>query len=206
MSDAPFNACDYLCDRCMETDHCRIYALLRKKVLSKGTDSLSKMRPPSLEDIRESLDEAIGLLTRIAADLDISFEGDQDVESLDAHSIDSDDIYQLALTFTSKTHVFLKKIEPLIASEAKEAFDDVVWYHTMVSVKTRRAVASDYDGQPEDAVSSAGVALKSLTKCVEAFDRIGGLDRLASEEARALAVTAMEIRRQISKRFNLGPR
>lgn len=205
MSDAPFNACDYLCEKCAETGHCRIYALLRKKAQSKRPDSPLKDRPPSLEDIRESLDEAIGLLTRIAADLNIRFDHDHDMESVDSHCIDNDDLYQLALTFTLKTHAFLKKIEPFITSEASDAFDDVVWYHTMVSVKTHRAVASDYDGQPGDAMNSAGVAMKSLTKCMRAFDRIGKSDKLTFDEARALAATAMEIRRQISKRFSLDP-
>jgi hypothetical protein len=203
MSDTPFNACDYLCDKCSETERCRIYALLRRKVLSKQKDGPSKDRLPSLEDIKESLDEALGLLTRIAADLNMRFDRDQDMESVVAHCIENDDLYQLALTFTSKTHTFLKKIEPLITSDDSDAFDDAVWYHKMVSVKTHRAVAADYDGQPEDAVNSAGVATKSLTKCVEAFGRIGRSDRLASDEARILANSALEIRRRISKRFSL---
>jgi hypothetical protein len=203
MSGSPFNTCDYLCEKCLETQHCKVYALLEKKALSKQLNGAMKDRPgASLQDVKESLDETIELLKRLAEDLSIEFDDvAQDMEELDQHYVDNDELYQLSLTFTLKAHAFLKKIEPLIESDLTDVFEDVVWYHTMVSVKTHRAVASDYDGLSEDAVNSAEVAMKSLAKCVEAFELIKRRCTPASDEARSLSNTAIEIQRQIRKRF-----
>jgi hypothetical protein len=75
----------------------------------------------------------------------------------------------------------------------------------MVSVKVHRAVSSDYDGLSDDAVASAGVAVKSLAKCIDALTVLGGTCALAAEESRVLFTTAHEVKRQISKRFVLRP-
>lgn len=205
MSDSPFNACDYLCEKCPETQNCKVYALLEEKALSKRLKgSMKDPTGTSLEDVKESLDETIELLKKIAADLGIQIEDSADeMDGLDERYVENDELYQLALTFTLKSHTFLKKVEPFIRQGTREAFDDLVWYHTIVSVKTHRAVSSDFDGLSEDAVNSAKVATKSLTKCVSAFDLIGKNLSLVSEEARTLSGTALTVKQRIIARFAL---
>lgn len=206
MSDSPFNACDYLCEKCPETDNCKVYALLEEKALSKRLKGT--MREPigaSLEDLKESLDETIELLKKVVADIGIPIEDiAEQMTGLDEQYVENDELYQLALTFTMKSHSFLKKVEPLLKQSIAEDFDDLVWYHTMVSVKTHRALASDFDGLSEDAINSARVVMKSLTRCIEAFDHIAEGLSLVSEEARNLSGTALAVRQLIARRFVLG--
>lgn len=205
MSNYPFNACDYLCEKCSETGNCKVYALLEKKALSKRLKgSMKDPTGASLEDVKESLDETIELLRKIAADLGIHLDDmKDDMDGLDEQYVENDELYQLALTFTLKSHSFLKKVEPLIRQNMLDAFEELVWYHTIVSVKTHRAVSSDFDGLSEDAVNSAKVATKSLSKCMKAFDHIGKNLSLATEEARTLAGTALMVRQRIMTRFAL---
>jgi hypothetical protein len=201
MKRSPFNTCDYLCKRCEETENCAIYALLEEKVLSRQSrDAVKGWHLASLEDVKASLDEAMELLTKVAADLHIELDDAAGLEELDQHSIEHDALCQLALTFGVKTAAFLEKMEPFMKPGVEGAFEDLVWYHRMVPVKTNRAVASDYDGLSEDAIDSADVAVRSLTRCVEAFEEIAK-DCPLADESRQLSGTALEIRRQLQRRF-----
>ena len=206
MSTLPFNACDYLCEKCPETGNCSIYSLLQDKVLSKQLDgALRRPTYASLEDVKESLDETIDLLKRLAHSLGLELDGSADeMGDLDRSYVENDDLYRLALTFTIKSFAFLKRIDPFIKHGLRDAFEDVVWYHTMVAVKTHRAISSDYSGLSEDAAVSAGVAVKSLTKCIDALGIIGKSCPPATDEARVLGKSALLIRLQIKKRFLRG--
>jgi hypothetical protein len=206
VSNSPFNSCDYLCEKCPETSNCKVYALLEEKALSKRLKgSMKEPIGASLEDLKESLDETIELLKKVVTDVGIPVDDiTEQLSVLDEQYVENDELYQLALTFTMKSHSFLKKVEPLLKQSIAEAFDELVWYHTMVSVKTHRAVSSDFDGLSEDAVNSAKVATKSLTKCIKAFDHIGESLSLVSEEAKSLSGTALGVRQRITKRFALG--
>lgn len=202
MKRSPFNTCDYLCKRCGETENCAIYALLEEKVLSRQSrDAIKGWHLASLEDVKESLDETMELLKKVVADLHIELDDGGGIEELEQHSIEHDALCQLALTFSVKAAAFLEKMEPFIKPGEEGAFEDLAWYHRVVSVKTHRAVASDYDGLSEDAIDSAEVAARSLTRCVEAFEEIEKGCPLASDGSRQLSGTALEIRRQLQKRF-----
>src|SRR5208337_1746104 len=182
MKKSPFNTCDYLCKRCGETENCAIYALLEYKVLSRQSgDAIKGWHLASLEDVKESLDETMELLKKVAADLHIELDDAGGLEGIDQHSIEHDALCQLALTFSVKAAAFLEKIEPFIKSGEEGAFEDLAWYHRMVSVKAHRAIASDYDGLSEDAIDSAEVAVRSLSRCVEAFEEIAKGCPLASD-------------------------
>jgi hypothetical protein len=201
MKSAPFNSCDYLCEKCARTEECPIYALLKEKARSKRTCGEAGAPPAVfLEDVKESLDEAMEMLQEMAAGMDIEFD-DAAIEDLDECYIDRDELYQLSLTFTLKVHTFLKRIEGLIRSRNRDAFEDIAWHHTIVSVKIHRAVASDYNGLSDDAIASVGVALKSLTKCSDALTLIGKTCASAEQESRMLLNTAVELKRQPANRF-----
>jgi prefoldin subunit 5 len=204
VTNSPFNACDYLCEKCAEKQNCRVYALLEEKALSKRLKGSMTDHGASLEDVKESLDETIELLKKIADDLGVRLEemGDE-MDGLDEQYVENDELYQLALTFTLKSHAFLKRIEPYIQQGLREAFEELVWYHTIVSVKTHRAVSSDFEGLSEDAINSARVATKSLTRCASAFDHIGKNLSLVAEEARTLSTTARAVQQRVMTRFAL---
>jgi glutamyl-tRNA reductase len=202
MKSPPFNACDYLCEKCRETEHCSVYAVLRQKADSKQVSGGKAHEPGQfLEDVKESLDEAMEMLHRIAADFSIDLSDIQEGDDLNRYFINSDELYQLSVRFTNKAHGFLKKIEAIIEPEIQEFFDDLVWYHTLVSVKTHRAISSDYEGFRDDALDSAGVAMKSSLKCMHAFDQIERSNPELADECRSLSRTASAIKKELQKRY-----
>jgi hypothetical protein len=203
----PFHSCDYLCEKCHETEDCGVYALLEHKAHSRLQGESGKTSTRGyLDDVKESLDETIGLLKKIAGDLGIELvDVPDEIENLDRRYVEKDELCQLASTFASKVHLFLKRVDPFIKLSGREAFEDMAWYHTMVAVKTHRAVDSDYSGHSEDATLSAGVAIKSLGKCIEALARLAEVYPPASDEAWALSKSALLIRLQIKKRFSPVP-
>jgi hypothetical protein len=204
MNQPPFHACDYLCERCSETENCGVYALLEDKALARHHDG-PLIKPPRacLDDVKESLDETMDLLKKIAGDLGIELDdASYEMENLDRQCVEKDELYLLASTFTSKAYMFLKRIDPFVKQSGREAFEDIAWYHTIVSVKTHRAVDSDYSGLSEDAAASAGVVVKSLNKCIEALGHLSTDYPQAGNEARALSKSAQYIRLQVKKRFS----
>ncbi len=116
MRRAPFNTCDYLCDRCRETAYCDIFALLRSKALSGQMEGKADgLHGASIEDVKESLDETMEVLKAIAAGLTVEPDESAGFSSLDKCSVDDDALYRLAQTFTAKTHAFLKNVEPFVS-------------------------------------------------------------------------------------------
>jgi hypothetical protein len=204
MNQPPFHGCDYLCERCSETENCGVYALLEDKALARHHDGpLMVSHHTGLDDVKESLDETMDLLKKIARDLGIELDdASYEMENMDRLCVEKDELCLLASTFTSKAYMFLKRVDPFIKQSGRDAFEDMAWYHTIVSVKTHRAIDSDYSGFSEDATLSAGVAVKSLNKCIESLSRLGDDYPQATEEARALSKSAQFIRLQIKKRFS----
>jgi hypothetical protein len=203
---APFNNCDYLCEACTEREGCPVFELLRRRAASKGVSGCPTETPESfLENVKETLDEAMKMLERLAAEFSMDCGEIVDMARLDHCAVEEDELHQLSMMFTMKTHAFLKKMKPSIKRDVRKFFDDVVWHHRLVSIKTQRAVASDFDGLTDDAIHAADVAKKSLNTCIAGLKKIGKSHVAALDECKSLSGTALEIKRRIEKRFALNP-
>jgi hypothetical protein len=202
MNDSPYNACDYLCERCKETDNCSVYQSLKEKELLNQLAGKDKDDPENfLQDVQESLNEAKEMLEKMAAELNVDPDEIADIEDVNIKHVEDDPLYKLAHDFTMKTHHFLKEVKILINQDAKTCFEDIAWYHTLVSVKIYRAIGSAYDGLIEDAINSTGVALKSLNLCIKAFNDIAIIHPDISKKCRMLSKTARAIKKGIEVRF-----
>jgi hypothetical protein len=206
METAPYNACDYRCERCLETERCAVFRMgsdreARNFALGRDTQGIDA----ALRDVGEIFEETKEMLLEKAAEFDIDLN-----ELTDAgpqrdmfEEAQQDPLYQRSYEFTVTTQKLLKKIEPLITPEGQEFFDDIIWHHTVVSAKVFRAIRSD--DEPEiwfDAVNSAAVAIKSLTICTMAFDTLASLYPETSQECKRQSETAQEIKRVIRERFS----
>jgi hypothetical protein len=186
-----YNKCDYWCEKCEYTQDCAVY----KRISEKGTSG------NFLEDVRESLDEAMGMLGDMAEELNINLDEleESDEDGALRRAADSDPLVMLAHDFTLKTHKFLDRIYTPVPEEARDFFEDLRWYHTLVAVKTHRAMSSLYEDFMEDAINSGEVARKSLEKCITAFDRLGEACAAAADECVTLRRTAEKIRADLDR-------
>lgn len=206
MKTFPYNACDYRCERCLETERCAVFRMeseheARNFALGRKTHGIEA----ALRDAGEIFEETMEMLLEKAEELDMDLDELADTGPRPAfEETKKDPLYRRSFDFTMKTRAFLEKIDPVITSTGKEFFDDIEWHHTVVSAKVFRAICSGYEQEMHfDAVNSAAVAVKSLTICIMAFDELALRYPEISGECRGFSDTAAGIKRVLRQRFIL---
>ena len=191
MGRAFYNACDYWCEKCEHTAECPVCEKTQKKVTSGDF----------VEDVKESLDEALTMLHDMAEEFHIDLDGiaDGDEEDVTSRVVDADPLVTLSHDFALKAHKSLARIRPSVTEEIRAFFEDLDWYHSLVAVKTHRAMRSLYEGFTEDAVDSAEVARKSAHKCITALAALSERCPGVGEECAILGRTAEKIRAGLDK-------
>jgi hypothetical protein len=186
-----YNACDYWCEKCDHAAECPVYERTREK---GGSDDF-------VEDVKESLDEALTMLHDMAEELHIDLAGiaDGDEEDGTSRLVDTDPLVTLSRDFALKAHKSLGRMRPFVTEETREFFEDLDWYHSLVAVKTHRAMRSLYEGFMEDAVDSAKVARKSAHKCITALAALSERCPGVGEECAILGRTAERIRAELDR-------
>jgi hypothetical protein len=204
MNTSPYNACDYRCERCLETEQCKVFQMesereARNFALGRDSHGIEA----ALRDVGELFAETKEMLLEKAKEFDIDLDELADAGPRDIfEEAQKDPLYRRSFDFTMKTRAFLEKIEPVITSTGKEFFDDIEWHHTVVSAKVFRAIGSD--DEPEmrfDAVNSAAVAMKSLTICIMAFDTLASRYPEMTGECRDFSDVARGIKQTLRERF-----
>ncbi len=209
MKRLPFNACDYRCERCLETAECAVFQKLQERSLlhrlhGRDEDDLAVV----LEDVHEIFEETKEMLLEKAEefgiDLDEIPQEISDTEERGHFYSVNDPLYKLSHDFTIQTHAFLKDIDSIVTGDAKVYFEDILWHHTVVTAKIFRALGSDEDDEVlrEDARNSAAVAVKSLTICIMAFEYVASHYPQISEECKRLSALAKEIKREVKNKFH----
>lgn len=186
-----YNACDYWCEKCDHAAECPVCEKTHKKDRSGDF----------VEDVKESLDEALTMLHDMAEEFHVDLAGIADENEEDAASrvVDTDPLVTLSRDFALKAHKSLGRMRPFVTEEMREFFEDLDWYHSLVAVKTHRAMRSLYEGFMEDAVDSAEVARKSVRKCITALGALGARCSGVGEECAILARTAERIRAELDR-------
>ena len=204
MKTLPFNACDYRCERCLETEQCAVFRMgsereARDLALGRETDCIEA----ALRDVGDIFAETKEMLLEKAEEFGIDLDGFADAgPRQEFEDAKKDPLYQRSFEFTMSARALLEKIEPIIAAAGKEIFDDIEWHHTVISAKTFRAIKSDYEPEMRfDAVNSAAVAMKSLTICIMAFDELASRYPEIPGECRGFSETATRIKQAIRERF-----
>ncbi len=207
MKQLPFNACDYRCDRCLETAECAVFQKLKENSLegvtgsSDGSDYAAVLR-----DIRESFRETEERIRQKARDMGINLDaisgGASSAEIKKTCRLTMNDpLYKRAYDFTVETNEFLRTAGPVVRGEAKEYFDDLAWHHTVVAAKVYRTVIwRAHEEGAVDAKQSAAVAVKSLTICIMAFEYLAGRHPALSEEGERLSAVARGLKEEIRER------
>jgi hypothetical protein len=211
MKRLPFNACDYRCERCLETAECEVYLDGQERALDRrlgnrdGEDDLSAV----LDNVKESFREAEEMIRAGAEKFGIDIDDiptdvfDEVERRYDASR--NDTLFCRASDFTQQTREFLKMIDPLVDGASRAFYDDIDWHHSVVSAKVFRAVGADgNEYRDEDARNSAAVAVKSLTICTMIFDELASRFPDISEACTKLGSMASALKIDIRLRWLTG--
>ena len=147
---APYNYCDYRCDRCDEQDHCRVFKEDRERLLEHYTKGENPYDPQIfVNDLKEIFQKTENMLKDIAEKDGIDLNRiPEDEPEADAPAAKPEElnIYRLAFEYSRQAHAFIKQLEHDGVSETvREDFSDVVWYHTLIAAKTGRLVSGFID-------------------------------------------------------------
>lgn len=208
MKRLPFNACDYRCERCLETAECAVFQKLQERSLQNWTGSSGGNDSAAvLSDIRESFRETEAQIKQKARDFGIDLDGiagmpsSEEVQGQLRGAVE-DPLYKRSYAFTMQTHEFLRAAERLVDGEAKEYFDDIAWHHTVVVAKVYRTVVwRAHEEEAIDAKKSAAVAVKSLTICIMAFEYLASRYPALTQECGRLSAAARQIKEEIRERI-----
>jgi len=212
----PWNYCDYRCEVCRYQGSCTVYhasEVERRLLAIEGKDpddpvvvagSVAKMLAEVTETLRQDA-------ARFGIDLDEAVKN----APVRDHKFGDDPLSRQARDLTLRISKFIRTrgpdAQPAVRSGEgiEAAWDDLIWYHTLMSAKTARAVvglenAHDWpveSGVVPDYQVSAGIALKSIHACRQAL----GILRpsLAGAEADVDSLTAGldEIRDLLQSKF-----
>lgn len=138
----PFNYCDYRCDRCDETNNCRVYKENKERILQHYLRGEDPDDPQVfINDLKHIFDKTKDMLEKTAQEQGINIDerSEEDNEEIEPRSYL---IYNYAYEYYIQAEKLIRKVEKTrISEEINEDFDDFVWYHTLLVAKTSRLVS-----------------------------------------------------------------
>jgi hypothetical protein len=171
---APYNYCDYRCDRCEEQERCRVFKEDQERLLEHYTKGEDPYDPKVfMNDLKAIFRKTEHMLKDIAKkegiDLERIPEGDADADIPEVKP-EEYAIYRLAFEYSRQAHAFIKQLEhDGIPEMVREDFSDVVWYHTLIAAKTGRLVSSfidDFRDEESQKMEEEGT-LAVIQKCID---------------------------------------
>ncbi len=205
MKRLPFNACDYRCERCLETEHCAVFQQVRDRAAEISDGDASAV----LDDLRESFRETEIMIKEKARELGIDLDeiaGGSTPEEIrdERERSKKDPLFLHCDRFREDAGLFLKAVDASVVEADRQYVDDIAWHHTVIPAKIFRALGwrtDDEDTIAMDARNSAAVAIKSLSICILAFDHLASRHPSAAADCSRLSIGAARIKQEIRNRF-----
>jgi hypothetical protein len=148
---APFNYCDYRCERCDERENCRVYRESEERLLNHYAKGEDPYDPEIfLSDLKQIFTKTNNMLKKMAKKRGIDLEEPCDKEMPEINP-DEYVIYRLAHEYYTQTNIFIRELERTgIPETTQEDFHDLLWYHTLIAAKTGRLVSGYIDKYDEE--------------------------------------------------------
>ncbi len=151
----PFNYCDYRCDRCDEQANCRVYKDSQERLLEhyrKGEDPYDP--EVFMNDLKEIFGRTERMIRKLAQEQGVDLEqGDEEPPEVDPTEYV---VYCLAYKYFEKANAFIKLLEKSGMPEGvRNAYDDLVWYHSLIAAKCGRLVAGFADDYRDEEFTNA---------------------------------------------------
>jgi len=150
-----------------------VYKDDQERVLSHYTRGEDPNDPDVfLNDIKKIFDDTKEMIKNIAQEQGFNIDNVDDVEA-PAFDPDVYVLYRLAKQYSKDAHAFMQLLaHDGIPQELNDAYDDLMWYHTLIVAKTGRLVSSFADGlrdeelQRREEEGTVGV----INKCIRVSD------------------------------------
>lgn len=186
--ESPYNFCDRWCERCLheKQNRCRVY----QDEFEQKITCIAHGREPNDPEITaevlkwqfEGVDEKIQQFCE-ENDIDLDEIDESEFEEMQwrRETLKEHPLNLLGKQYLKVAHKFLKETfydKKDIASKLITHFETVAWYHTLLSVKLRRALDGFYEPPSEyefslcDAVAQFAICKKSIDESVKALQII----------------------------------
>jgi len=223
-----YNYCDRWCERCRFRNKCSLYDKEKQRLAeheSKGEDPYDW--DVVLKDIKEEFAETLRLI-RTAAEkqgIDLDDLPDEDLEMPDPSN---HPMVMAASGYSKEAGGFLKALRDTIQKEGidlskrveympsaegdKEmlmrvvsSYDTIMWYHTLIPVKIRRALQSKMEHEDEfseeDALTSAKIAYIGIIRSLQSLRLIYEWDEELQDSTLTLLAKIEQLRKQVDREF-----
>jgi hypothetical protein len=225
-----YNYCDRWCERCRFRNKCSLYDKEQKRLAeheSKGEDPYDW--DIVLEDIKGEFEETLRLIHEAAEKQGIDLDDlpDEEYETPDPSD---HPLVVVASGYSKEASAFLKTLRETIQAEgidlskrieymptAKEdkerlmrivsSYDTVMWYHTLIPVKIRRAIqskmeiGSNDEFAEEDALTSAKIAYIGIMQSMASLRFIYDWDEELQDSALTLLAQIEQLRKGVDIEF-----
>lgn len=223
-----YNYCDRWCEHCRFRSKCLLYHREQKRLAeheAKGEDPYDW--DVVLGDIHEEFGETLKLIREAAKKQGIDLDSlpDEEVQMPDPgnHSL-----VQTASAYSKEASVFLKRLSDTIQKEGVDltkrvsyipsaendkqmlirvvsSYDTIMWYHTLIPVKIRRALQSKMEDEDEfsreDALVSAKIAYIGIMRSLQSLRLIYEWDEELQDTALTLLAKIEQLRKGIDNEF-----
>lgn len=206
---APYNYCDYRCEKCPVKDRCIVY----QKEIEEGYEDKDWF-----EIVSENLSKAREMIDKFIAEnkIEILPENDENPFEKIHREVEKKYIIKLTNDYLNKIEDFLKdyRAQFLIIPVLEEAFSDLDWYKTIIQVKIQRALDSlqefvmmEDEFFLEDAYYTSLVVYKSLWKSLSGIRKIRNtiyVNKLADETENLLIKIIVDFKKEFPFEFIIG--
>lgn len=145
VKSAPYNYCDYRCDRCGERLNCRVFREEQAR-LQEHHDRGEDPYDPEIfmADLKRIFQQTEAMIKH-AAELEGHPTEDEPAEPVRDRP-DEYVLYRQSIEYSRQARAFIRQIEAEgLPDQCREAFSDVVWYHTLIAAKAGRLVSGFID-------------------------------------------------------------
>lgn len=182
---SPYNFCDRWCERCPDETQkrCRLY---QDEFERKITCIAYGREPDDLEVTKEILDKQYGDVERSIEkyieehNINIEEVDTSEIERVDKLT-DEHSLQKTTMQYTMKAYEFLKHTfyeKKIKHAKLAQDFETISWYHTLLSVKMKRALSGLHEPDDEyefglcDAVAQFAICKKAISLSFEALQRV----------------------------------
>lgn len=222
-----YNYCDRWCERCRFRNKCSLFDKEQRRLAeheSKGEDPYDWN--VVLEDIKEEFEETFRLLQEAAEKQGIDLDDlpDEEEEMPDpgnhpmvmaasGYSKDASHFLKALRDTIQKEGVDLsKRVEYMPTAEHDKetlmrvvsSYDTIMWYHTLIPVKIRRALQSKMEEREfgeEDTLISAKIAYLGIIRTINSLRLIYEWDEELQDSALTLLAKIEQLRKGVDREF-----
>lgn len=181
----PYNYCNYRCEKCPDLRDCTVVA---KEVVREAELVVQGKDPEDqkviFEQVKHVFEETIELLHKIAAEEEISLDGD--LQDYSPPAPEAFLLVQLAHQFNKNISSILEEDIPVAIDNQtrfREQITDLAWDANLIPAKLYRALTGKWEAEREtdnlmkevgreDSLRSAEVASKALNNCLDILGEV----------------------------------